>query len=83
MHRFDVPPAELKELLPLEKSDLSEWDQYYIYIAVFIATHRGDDKVLEKLLRDDLDLERTLPSGKHPLLVAVERRSLKCTEKIR
>lgn len=74
---------ELKELLPLSKPVLTEWDQFSIYVAAFILAHRGHADVLREILRRGVNLKRELPSGRHPSLVSVERKNLKCAEAIR
>ena len=74
---------ELKQLLPLGKEKLTEWDQYSMYIAAFITSHRGYSTILQELLKTKFNLKRKLPSGRHPLLVAVRRGHIKCVEVIR
>eukprot|EP00795_Rhopilema_esculentum_P010821 gene10821-19633_t len=70
----------LEKLLPLNRGKLSEWDKFYIYVAIFVATHRGHMNILERLLQTNVDVKNCLPSGRHPLLIAVQRKQLKCTE---
>ena len=74
--------TELEQILPLNEKPLSRWSNYCIYVAVFVVTHRGHADLLSRLLKSKVDIRFTLPSGRHPLSVAVNQGHLECTEEI-